>query len=43
MSTPELHNNRVLVPLRFVIENFDAFTFWDRELREVTFFVLPMS
>jgi len=40
MGTPLLRNNRVLVPLRFVIENFDAFTFWDRELREVTVFVL---
>jgi len=35
-----LHNNRVLVPLRFVIENFDAFTFWDSASREVTVFVL---
>jgi len=40
MGTPMLRNNRVLVPLRFVIENFDAFTFWDRELREVTVYVL---
>ncbi|MCL2361279.1 MAG: copper amine oxidase N-terminal domain-containing protein [Defluviitaleaceae bacterium] len=40
MGTPILRNNRVLVPLRFVIENFDAFTFWDRELREVTVYVL---
>ena len=43
MGTPELHNNRVLVPLRFVIENFEAFTFWDGALREVTVFVLPIS
>ncbi|MCL2361610.1 MAG: copper amine oxidase N-terminal domain-containing protein [Defluviitaleaceae bacterium] len=40
MGTPILRNNRVLVPLRFVIENFDAFTFWDRELREATVYVL---
>jgi len=40
MGTPLLHNNRVLVPLRFVIENFDAFTFWDSASREVTVFVL---
>jgi len=40
MGTPLLRNNRVLVPLRFVIENFDAFTFWDAGLREVTVFVL---
>jgi len=40
MGTPELHSNRVLVPLRFVIENFDAFTFWDSTSREVTVFVL---
>ncbi|MCL2572862.1 MAG: copper amine oxidase N-terminal domain-containing protein, partial [Defluviitaleaceae bacterium] len=40
MGTPELHNNRVLVPLRFVIENFDAFTFWDGANREVAVYVL---
>jgi len=40
MGTPLLRNNRVLVPLRFVIENFDAFTFWDAGLREVAVFVL---
>jgi len=40
MGTPEMRNNRVLVPLRFVIENFDAFTFWDSTSREVTVFVL---
>ncbi|MCL2360734.1 MAG: copper amine oxidase N-terminal domain-containing protein [Defluviitaleaceae bacterium] len=40
MGTPLLRNNRILVPLRFVIENFDAFTFWDRDTREVTVFVL---
>jgi len=40
MGTPTLHNSRVLVPLRFVIENFDAFTFWDGANREVTVFVL---
>ncbi|MCL2571218.1 MAG: copper amine oxidase N-terminal domain-containing protein, partial [Defluviitaleaceae bacterium] len=40
MGTPELHNNRVLVPLRFVIENFNAITFWDGANREVTVYVL---
>jgi len=40
MGTPVLRNSRVLVPLRFVIENFDAVTFWEPELREVTVFIL---
>jgi len=38
MGTPAMVNNRVLVPLRYVIENFDAITLWDPELREVTVF-----
>jgi len=40
MGTPVLQNNRVLVPLRFVIENFDAITLWDGANREVTVYVL---
>ena len=40
MGTPVMRNNRVLVPLRFVIENFEAFTFWNGEYSEVTVFVL---
>ena len=43
MGSPELRNNRVLVPLRFVIENFGAVTLWDSGLREVTVFILPLS
>ena len=40
MGTPILQNNRVLVPLRFVIENFDAITLWDGANREVTVYIL---
>jgi len=38
MGTPLMQNNRILVPLRFVIENFDAITLWDGARREVTVF-----
>jgi len=36
LGIPEMRNNRVLVPIRFVIENFDAVTLWNAGLREVT-------
>jgi len=36
LGTPEMRNNRVLVPARFVIENFNAITLWNAELQEVT-------
>ena len=39
MGIPEMRNNRVLVPARFVIENFDAITIWNAELQEVTVYV----
>jgi len=39
MGTPEMRNNRVLVPARFVIENFDAITLWNAALQEVTVYV----
>ncbi|MCL2379155.1 MAG: copper amine oxidase N-terminal domain-containing protein, partial [Defluviitaleaceae bacterium] len=40
MGVPEMRNNRVLVPARFVIENFDAITLWDAALRQVTVYVV---
>jgi len=40
MGVPEMTNNRVLVPARFVVENFDAIAFWDPVLREATIYVL---
>jgi len=40
MGTPEMRNNRVLVPVRFVIENFEAVTLWNSQLQEVTVYVL---
>ena len=39
MGVPEMRNNRVLVPARFVIENFDAITLWNATLQEVTVYV----
>jgi hypothetical protein len=39
LGTPEIRNDRVLVPARFVIENFDAVTLWNAALREVTVYV----
>ena len=39
MGTPEMSNNRILVPARFVIENFDAVTLWNAALQEVTVYV----
>jgi len=39
LGIPELINGRVLVPARFVIENFNAVTLWNAELQEVTVYV----
>ena len=39
MGLPEIRNDRVFVPARFVIEYFDAVTFWDPVNREVTVFL----
>jgi len=39
MGVPEMRNNRVLVPARFVIENFDAVTLWSGARQEVTVYV----
>jgi len=39
LGIPELINSRVLVPARFVIENFNAITLWNAELQEVTVYV----
>ena len=36
LGIPEMRNNRVFVPARFVIENFNAITLWNAELQEVT-------
>ena len=36
LGVPEMRYNRVFVPVRFVIENFDAVTLWDAELQKVT-------
>ena len=43
MGMPEMRNNRVFVPARFVIENFGAITLWDPVNREVTVFVLNVQ
>ena len=39
LGIPELINSRVLVPARFVIENFNAITLWNAELQVVTVYV----
>jgi len=39
LGVPVLINGRVLVPLRYVIENFDAITLWHEDVMEVTVFV----
>ena len=40
MGLPEMRNNRVLVPVRYVIENFDALTLWNAVDREVTVYLI---
>jgi len=42
MGTPLMSNNRMLVPLRFVIENFGAVTLWFGEVREVWVFEISI-
>ena len=39
LGIPEMRNDRVLVPVRFVIENFDAITLWNAEIQQVTVYV----
>jgi len=39
MGVPVIRNDRVLVPIRFVMESFDAITLWYAAGREVTVFV----
>jgi len=36
LGIPEMRYNRVFVPARFVIENFDAVALWNGELQQVT-------
>ena len=40
LGIPEMQNDRVLVPARFVIEHFNAITLWDEALQEVTVYEL---
>ena len=35
MGMPEMRNNRILVPLRFVMENFGAVPYWDAANQQV--------
>ena len=38
LGTPEIVNGRMLVPARFISENFGAVALWNAELQEVTIF-----
>ena len=42
MGVPEMRNDRIFVPARFVIENFDAIALWDAGLQVVTVYELSV-